>query len=252
MRTNIMANLLEVVARNEHRQAASVQIFELGAVFEPHELPLNAQPGEKPTMGIALMGDVLRSGWGEPSREVDFFDLKGLTEAALKELDVHVSIEVLNHPSFHPGRSAQIVFEGETVGIFGEVHPEVLDGFDISRRVYIAEIALASLLGKQTEITFTSIPRYPAVHRDIAFLAPSDVTANDINEVISHHGGELLKDYRLFDVYQGAQIPEGYRSLAYAFVFQAPDRTLTEPEVEQVLSGIMAELKEQYGVKLRG
>lgn len=252
LRTNLMVNLLELVARNERRQAASVQVFELGSVFVPQELPLTAQPEEKTTLGIALMGEVHRTGWGEPSRQVDFFDLKGLVEAALEVLGVEYSIEAGSHPALHPGRSAQVVVEGETVGVLGEIHPDVTDAFDIAHRVYVAELGLETLLGKAAATTFTPIPRYPAVHRDIAFLAPAEVTAEDIERVITHHGGELLKEYRLFDVYQGAQIPEGYRSLAYAFVFQASDRTLKEAEVESVLNELMTQLKGQYGVKLRG
>lgn len=252
MRTNLMVNLLELVARNERRQASSVQVFEIGAVFLPQELPLNAQPEEKTTLGIALMGEVHRTGWGEPSRQVDFFDLKGLVEAIFKELGIQCTIGAGSHPALHPGRSAAVVFEGETVGVFGEVHPDVLDAFDITHRVYVAELELESLLGKAAATTFTPIPRFPAVHRDIAFLAPVEVTAEDIERVIALHGGELLKAYRLFDVYQGSQIPEGYRSLAYAFVFQASDRTLTEAEVENVLDELMTKLKEQYGVRLRG
>ena len=182
------------------------------------------------------MGEVHRTGWGEPSRQVDFFDLKGLVEATLEVLGVEYSIEAGSHPALHPGRSAKVVVEGETVGVFGEIHPDVTDAFDIAHRVYVAELGLETLLGKAAATTFTPIPRYPAVHRDIAFLAPAEVTAEDIERVITLHGGELLKEYRLFDVYQGAQIPEGYRSLAYAFVFQASDRTLKEAEVENVLT----------------
>ena len=153
-----MVNLLELVARNERRQAASVQVFELGSVFVPQELPLTAQPEEKTTLGIALMGEVHRTGWGEPSRQVDFFDLKGLVEAALEVLGVEYSIEAGSHPALHPGRSAKVVVEGETVGVLGEIHPDVTDAFDIAHRVYVAELGLETLLGKAAATTFTPIP----------------------------------------------------------------------------------------------
>lgn len=253
LRTTLLPNLLEVLARNARRQAASVRLFEIGSVFHPKALPLTTQPQERPTLGIALMGEQSRTGFGDPEREVDFYDLKGLVEAALAVLGVAWRpVAVSDYEPFHPGRCAGIECDGVVVGHFGEVHPDVLDAFDISRRALVAEIALSPLLGRRTEIRYSPIPRHPAVQRDLALLAPLELSAERIERVIRQEGEPLLQDVHLFDVYQGKQVPAGYRSLAYALVIQAPDRTLTDDEVLSVQQRILARLESDCGVRVRG
>lgn len=252
LRTNVVTGLIEVVGRNLRRQNDTVRIFEIGAVYRPKELPLTSQPREVPTLGIALTGEAPRTGWGDSVREVDFYDVKGLVEAVMAELGLDARLERSAHPSLHPGRAADVWVDDRLVGRMGELHPDVLEAFDIPQRVYVAELSLGDLYGRARQIRFRPLPKYPAVQRDIAFLAPLGVPAEDIERVMKAEGGELLVGHRLFDVYQGKQIPEGYRSLAYSLTFQSPERTLTDDEVAQVQQQILAALEARYGVRLRG
>lgn len=251
LRTTLIPNMLELLSRNLRRQVQSVYVFEIGAVFRTERLPLQAQPDERPTLAIGLTGEAPSRGWGDPARPVDFFDLKGLVEAALDVLGVEGKVAPFQHPAFHPGRCAAVFVGGERVGVLGEVHPEVLARFEIEQRAYVAELDLRPLLGRVRTPVFKPIPRYPALRRDLALLAPEHVPAEQIARILLEEGAPLLTKLELFDVYVGAQVPAGYRSLAYALEWQAPDRTLTEQEIGAVQERILNKLQE-LGVVPRG
>lgn len=251
LRTTLMPGLLELLARNLRRQITSLHVYELGSVFLPKSLPLMSQPEERPALGIALMGQVRSMGWGIPQRNVDFYDLKGIVEAALQVLGVKATVRQGSHPALHPGRTAEIVVDGQVVGIMGEVHPDVLESFDIDRRAYLAEIDLEPLLGHATLPVAKPLPRYPAIRRDLALLAPTDVPAQKVADIIQSEGAPLLRRLQLFDVYQGAQVPDGYRSLAYSLEWLNPERTLTDQEIQPVLDRILQKLEQECGVRVR-
>lgn len=252
LRTTLVPNLLELVSRNVRRQVTSLHVYELGSIYTPESLPLEAQPDERPTLGVAMVGEAQRTGWGERPRDVDFFDMKGIVEAVLQTLGVSGSFQPGTHPALHPGRSADLVVDGQRVGFLGELHPAVLERFEIDRRAYVAQVDLEPLLGRAQLPVATQLPRHPAIRRDLALLAPIDLPAQTIANTIAAVGAPLLRRLELFDVYQGAQVPEGYRSLAYALEWQTPERTLTDQEITAVQQRILSQLEQEYGVRVRG
>ncbi len=251
LRTTLLPNMLDVLQHNAKRQHPDLQIFEVGSIFIPDQVPLKELPDERLTLGIALMGSYPRE-WGFPAREVDFFDLKGLVEALMDGLGLSCEWEAAEGPGFHPGRCASVAAQGVKVGILGEIHPEAAANWDLPSRVYAAELDLDKILSLVTgQKRMTKLPRYPFVARDLALLAPEEVPAQRILEVIQAAGADLIKEVTLFDVYQGPQVPDGHRSLAYSILYQAEDRTLTDEEVEAVQSRIITQLKEELGITLR-
>ncbi|NLA58747.1 MAG: phenylalanine--tRNA ligase subunit beta [Firmicutes bacterium] len=251
LRTTLIPNMLNVLQYNAQRQHQDLQIYEVGSVFIPRQLPLHELPEERLTLGVALMGEYPRE-WGLPAREVDFFDLKGVVEALLDGLELGCEWEAAETPGFHPGRCASVAVQGVKVGIVGEIHPEAAAHWDLPSRVYAAELDLDKILLLITgEKRIEKLPRYPFVARDLALLAPQDVPAQHILEVIQAAGKDLIKGVTLFDVYQGPQVPAGYRSLAYSILYQAEDRTLTDEEVEAVQNRIITHLKDELGITLR-
>lgn len=251
MRTTILPGLLQAAATNVRRQNQHVRLFELGKVYIPQELPLTGLPKEKWTLGIIMSGTAPNQVWGESSRTVDFYDLKGLIEAVAETLQIEAVINAATHPALHPGRTAEVTVDGVVAGHFGELHPKVAEAHDLKGRVYVAELDLEPLFSATPSVRrYRPLSRYPAVDRDLALLAPDSVPAEEVEAIIWREGGEYLRRIELFDVYQGKQVPEGYRSLGYTMTFQAEDRTLTDKEIAQVHAGLEAALAER-GVTVR-
>ena len=251
LRTTLIPHLLDVARHNARHQQADLQIFQLGAVYIPRRLPMEEQPSELQTLGIALMGHYPRE-WGFAPREVDFFDLKGLLEAIFHKLGVECQWEVAQYPGFHPGRCAAARLGDTRIGILGEIHPEVGSEWELPARAYVAEINLELILPLVSQaVRAERLPRFPAVARDLALVAPETITAQQILETIQASGSDLVQDITLFDVYQGRQIPAGYRSLAYSIRYQAPDRTLTDSEIQAAEDAIMLRLQSELGIGRR-
>ncbi|MBC7105821.1 MAG: phenylalanine--tRNA ligase subunit beta, partial [Firmicutes bacterium] len=196
-----------------------------------------------------------RGSWNQAPLPMDFYFLKGALEAVLQVLGIPgvLFLPESGHPAFHPGRTARLVHEGLELGIVGELHPAVCEGFSLPVRVVGAEVNLELLLDRASlRRTYRELPRHPAVERDLAVVVPEDAPAAEIVAAIREVGGDLLEDVRLFDVYRGRPVPEGRRSLAFHLVFRAPDRTLQEEEVGPLVAEITARLGERFGAVLRG
>jgi len=252
MRTTLLGSLLEVV-RDNLRFRDRVAVFEVGRVYLPREGEL--LPEEPHRLGIALTGPRYPLSWltSEP-QEMDFFDLKGVVEELLAHLGVEEALfEPAQHPTFHPGRTARLLIEGQDVGILGEVHPLVREAFDIpEQRVGLAELDLDRLMELTRAVrAFRPPSRFPAVVQDIAVVVDEDVPAYEVRQVILRAGGELLRQAVLFDVYRGDPIPPGKKSLAYSLAYQAPDRTLTDEEVGRIRARILEALTREVGGTLR-
>ncbi|NMB45004.1 MAG: phenylalanine--tRNA ligase subunit beta [Firmicutes bacterium] len=251
LRTSLAPHLLEVLQHNAQRQHSDLQIFEIGSVYVPDRLPLDKQPEERLSLGIALMGEYPRE-WGYAPRTADFFDLKGLVEVVFDKLGLSCEWENGESPALHPGRCAAIKLGDTQVGIIGEVHPAVSGNWELPSKAYIAELSLESIIPHvSAHKRVDRLPRYPAVARDLALLVPDTIPAQRILEVMHAAGGDLVKQITLFDVYEGRQIPFGYRSLAYSILYQAADRTLTDGEVEAVEDGIITHLETELGITRR-
>lgn len=253
MKTTLMGGVLQTVAGNLARKNDDLRIYELGAVYRPHRLPLAELPAEPPMLCGALCGKRTDLAWNQPRDMVDFYDAKGAVEALLEKLGITgYEVRPGEYAAMHPGKTALFLKNGELLGAAGEAHPKVLDAFSLGRPVYLFELDIAQLVKHAVLIgAYRSLPRFPAVARDLAVIVPQAVAAGEAAAAIAAAGGELLAGVRLFDMYTGEQVPAGAKSLAFALTFQAPDRTLTDDEVEGHYGRIVAHLETALGAKLR-
>ena len=241
MRTTILPNLLEVISRNYNRKIEDGQFFELSKIYIADKLPLEGLADERETLTVGMYG------------KMDFYDLKGVIENLLSELNVEkYRILPSNHDSFHPGRIAELLINNKRVGWLGEVHPDVLDNYDIPVRVYMAELNFDEIVKSCSDaITYKPLPKYPSVARDIAIVVSDEITAGQIEEIIRNKGGKLVEEIKLFDVYKGSQIEEGYKSMAYSIVYRSEEKTLNEEDISKVHNKILSSLENQVGAALR-
>ncbi len=240
MRTQLTTSMLTVLATNINKKIADGRFFEISKRFVPKALPLTEQPEELPTMSIGIYGE-----------NEDFFTLKGMIEAVCKIFGAHTMYERSAEPYLHPGRQALIKANNKVIGTFGEVHPAVASAYGIEARVYVAEIKLDILLTiEKRKTTYKPLPKFPAVERDFAMLVDADLPVGDIERAITSGAGRLLEKIELFDVYQGAQIPDGKKSVAYSVWLRSADSTLSDKEIDDVNTKIIKKL-ESIGAKLR-
>ncbi len=247
LRTRVLPGLLHTAARNQRWGTGSVSIFEVGTVFR------SADPvEERRQVGLVLCG-AAGVGWTADDRALDVLDVRGVVEALFEDLGVEgwTLGESLDEP-FHPGRSATIRLEDRPVGLMGELHPRKASSLDIEGRVAVAELELEPLRAAAArELRLVEVPRFPPVRRDVAFVIDEDVPAGIVQATLEAAGGDLLDRSVLFDVFRGGAIPEGRKSLAFALEFRAPDRTLTDEEVEPRVTDIVDRLRADLGAELR-
>ena len=240
MRTQLTTSMLTVLATNINKKIADGRFFEISKRFVPKSLPITEQPEELATMSIGIYGE-----------NEDFFTLKGLIEAVCKVFGAHTQYERSAEPYLHPGRQALIKANNKEIGTFGEVHPAVAAAYGIDTKVYVAEIKLDVLLTiEKRKTTYKPLPKFPAVERDFAMLVDKEVPVGTLERAISSGAGRLLEKIELFDVYEGAQIPEGKKSVAYSVWLRSADSTLSDKEIEDVNNKIIKKL-ESVGAELR-
>lgn len=247
MRTTVIPSLLEVVGRNLSHQNENLRFFEIGRVF-----PFQGDDREERVVVSGIMtGLRYRKSWNLPADDLDFFDVKGVVEGLLEGVGVSASfISNESIPFLHPGKSASISVNGLDAGILGEMHPDVMAGFDIKGRAYVFEIELGHVLELVRTVSFAHIPKFPAVYRDIAIVVDNDIPAARVYKAIKGVD-PLVEDVFLFDLYQGKHIPEGKKSMAYSIRYQAHDRTLREEEVNSLHERVLSAIKENVGGALR-
>lgn len=252
LRQTLMNTTLETVARNL-RFTDRVAIFEIARVYLP--VPGEPLPEEPTRVAVALTGPREPRSWlANESTAFDFYDLKGVVETLAEHLGIAaLSFEPTEHPTFRPGRVALVCLGGEGIGVLGEVHPLVADAFDISGRgVYLAEIDLEALLaGAAPTERYEPISPMPAVKEDLAVLVSEGVPSDRVAAVIREAAGELLTDLVLFDVYRGAQVGEGRKSLAYSMAFQSMTKTLTSEETAKIRERIIRRLADELDAQVR-
>ncbi|MDX1995356.1 MAG: phenylalanine--tRNA ligase subunit beta [bacterium] len=252
LRHSVLVNLLEN-ARANARYSPRQQVFEIGSVYfvqEGQELP-----DEPRRLGLLMTGPRTTTAWlGGDSETINFYDLKGVVEGLLEGLHVpNVRYARAEHPTFHPGRSARVFSSDTEIGTFGELHPLVAQAFELTAApVLAAEIDLDLLLDTaQIEFVVRPLPLTPPVLEDVALIVAENVTAAEVEAVIRQAGGDLLKSVVLFDVYRGAPIPAGQKSLAYSLTYQTDDKTLTDKEVAKVRKAIISAAEHRLGATLR-
>lgn len=243
MRTTTINGMLTALANNYNRRNESASLYELSYVYLPKDADITELPDERMQLTIGMYGDV------------DFYHVKGVVETLLDRLGIYEGYEYNPDASInylHPGRQAKITIDTKDLGIIGEVHPDVADNYNIDTRVYLAVIDMPVLVKKSSlERSFEPLAKYPAVNRDLALIAKEEVLVGQIEAIIKQRGGKILKDIKLFDVYTGSQIKEGYKSLAFALTFRANDHTLKEKEISKTMNKILNGLEYNLDVKLR-
>ncbi len=242
MRTSTLNGVLQSLSTNFNRRNESAYLFELSKVYIPEELPLTKLPKEPKLLTVGLYGD-----------NADFYYIKGVIEQLFIRFGLDLSFSRANSadlPYMHPGRTANFSVGSRIVGYLGELHPRVAGNYEIETKVYVACVELDVLFEEMiTNRTYTPLPKFPGVTRDLAILVEDSVLAADIAQAISKNA-KLLTGIKLFDVYKGKQIDEGYKSMAYSLTFRAADRTLTDDEINKEMDKILKSLKE-IGSKIR-
>ncbi|MDO4275768.1 MAG: phenylalanine--tRNA ligase subunit beta [Eubacteriales bacterium] len=242
MRTTTLNGMLTSLATNYNRRNKDVRLYELGNVYRPKSLPLTELPEERMHFTLGMYGNG------------DFFDMKGVCEEYFEKVGMKAKMTydpASGKPYLHPGRQANMVYEGKVVGYLGEVHPIVADTYDIGEKAYVAVIDILTVLEFASfSHKFTGIAKYPAVTRDLSLVVPKDVLAGQIEAVLEQRGGKILESCQLFDIYEGSQIKAGYKSMAYSVVFRAHDKTLEENEITAAMKKILNGLT-SLGIELR-
>lgn len=241
MRTTLIPNMMEVVQRNSNRGVDEATLYEIGNTFIPKEQPVTQEPYEKLKVCMGMYG------------KYDFYDLKGIVEGVLSRLGISAILKpVIDNPVFHSGRTAAMYVNDEYIGIYGEASPNTLESYGLDHKVYLAEIDVEKLLKyRDTNWKYTALPKYPAMVRDIAVIVKDEVLAGDMIEVIKGANSHLIESVKIFDVYKGEHIEEGYKSCAFSVTYRNKERTLKEKEVENIHNQILSELSKKFDAKLR-
>ena len=241
MRTIALPSMLEILSRNSAYHNKAAKLYEVAKIY----LPVEGQPlPEEPKMLV----------FGSYGEGETFFKLKGEIEAVFAGLRLKKAsyTAVKNNPSYHPGRCASITIDGVEVGVMGQVHPLVAKNYGIDTEVYCAELSFSKLLDlRLPDATYTPLPKYPTVSRDLALICDEAVTVADVEDVITASAGKLLRKIQLFDIYRGVGVPEGKKSMAFSLELRADDRTLTDSDSEGVVSKVLASLKDRLNASLR-
>jgi phenylalanyl-tRNA synthetase beta chain len=245
MRTTLLGGLVQTLKANLNRGESRVRVFEIGRCFESAEADVGAQPER--IAGLAY-GSRWPEQWAEKSAPVDFFDAKGDVEALASPREL--SFEAGSHPACHPGRSAVVRLQGETVGFVGELHPRLQQKYDLPLAPVVFELRVAPLLAGAFP-RFGGISRMPAVRRDVAFLVAEATPVGTILEAVRGRVPAFVRAVEVFDQYRGKGVEIGKKSLALRVVMQDTDRTLTDSEVEAVVASIREQLNEQFQAKPR-
>ena len=242
MRTISLNGMLTSLATNYNRRNKDVRLYELGNVYLPKQVPVTELPEERMQFTLGMYG------------EGDFFTMKGVIEEFLYKAGMKLKPEYdpeAGKPFLHPGRQANVVYDGTVIGYLGEVHPTVAANYAIKERVYVAVLDMPEIVSRASfDHKYEGIAKFPAAARDISMVVPKKVLAGDIEKIFDEKGGQFLEKYDLFDIYEGAQIKPGYKSIAYSLSFRAKDRNLEDADITGAMDQIVKAL-EHVGAELR-
>ena len=244
MRTSALPSMLDILGRNRANRNDVVRLYEIAKIYLKPVDDSNGRYAREPKI-LSL---------GAYGGGMDFYKLKGAVESILEAMRIEGAeyAAVRDNPSYHPGRCASVSVSGKTLGVFGQVHPTVQKNYGSDLELYAAELSLDALIENQgAEPTYKALPRFPAVTRDIAVVADRDITVGEIEKTIRVSGGELLRDVRLFDVYEGPGILPGKRSTAYSMTLRSDEGTLTDDHADEVMTNVLTALREKLGAERR-
>ncbi|MCT9513159.1 phenylalanine--tRNA ligase subunit beta [Acinetobacter baumannii] len=249
MRSTLLSSLIPCVQYNLNRQQSRVRFFELGLRFDYQNANSIQDLKQIPTLALVAVGSREPESWHAKPQPMDFFDFKGEVEEILAAGRVKVEYVRSERPWLHPGQSAEILVDGQSIGYLGRLHPSLENELDLST-TWVAELDQAAVLQSYVS-NFTELSRFPSVRRDIALLISDNINVRDIQQLIEKTGGELLGSTWLFDVYTGQGVEEGKRSLAFALLWQHPSRTLEDAEIKSGMDNIIQVLENTYQATLR-
>ena len=242
MRTISLNGMLTSLSTNYNRRNTNVRLYEMGNIYIADKLPLESLPDERMQFTLGAYGDI------------DFFGMKGVVEEFFEAIGIYGKIEYdpkAGKNFLHPGRQALISYNGSVLGYLGEVHPAVADNYELGTKTYIAVIDMPNVLPFASfDRKYVGLAKYPAVSRDISMVVPKEIMVGQIEAMITQRGGKILESLSLFDIYEGSQIKDGYKSVAYNITFRAKDRTLNEDDINGAMKKILNGL-ESLGIELR-
>ena len=234
MKTQALNGMLTSLATNYNRKNKNVRLYEIGNIYIPKALPLTELPDERTQFTLGMYGDG------------DFFTMKGVVEEFFEKAGLGGRITYDpedKKPFLHPGRQADIIYDGVKVGYLGEVHPQVCENYNIGDRVYYADIDMPYIVEHACfDKKYEGIAKFPTSTRDISLVVDKEVLIGTMENAIIKKGGKLLESCELFDIYEGEQVGEGKKSVAFSLVFRAKDRTLSDTEISEIMDKILAEL----------
>ena len=253
VRTCLLTSIMENAVRNFSRKNNDIKLFDVAPVFLPKQLPLTELPEERLMVAGLITGRREEVGWNQGNEMVDFFDMKGIVEELFRALGISkYTVEAGEHFAMHPGKTALFKKGREVIASVGELHPQAAENFGIKQKVYLFEMDLEVLMkytGKSFH--FESLPKYPAIARDLAIVVDEDVASADIERVIAKNGGKHFKDVTLFDVYTGEHVAKGKKSMAFNLQFQSKDKTLTDEEADAAFKNILKAVEKHFAAELR-
>ncbi|KGP71368.1 phenylalanine--tRNA ligase subunit beta [Pontibacillus yanchengensis] len=254
LRLSMIPELLTSASYNIARKQKDIAFYEIGSVYVTEESVLTSQPQEQERLAGVLTGSWLTHPWQQEKKNVDFFVVKGILEGLFTFLDLseNVRFKQATMKGMHPGQTAEVVLNDQSIGYVGQVHPSLQKQFDL-KGTYVYDLNLQAVLDTVTkEENYTPIPRHPSVSRDIALVVDEQVKAGDLQNTILATGQPLVQHVLVFDLYQGEHLPEGKKSLAFTLRYLDPNRTLTDQEVEETHNAILEQVKTTYQAELRG
>ena len=245
MRPTTFPSMMQTLSTNNAKKNKEVGLFDISRVYKDvdNQISKGNTPVEEMVITLGLYGE-----------NVDFYSLKGLVETVLQSASV-LRYEVFaekQNPSYHPGKTAKITVGNDVIAIFGEVHPIVSENYDISNKVYIAEISLDKLVKyAKVDRKYIEVPKYPAVERDIAMVLDEDIEVGQIEKIITKKSKKILEEIKLFDVYRNEKLGLNKKSVAYSLKFRSKDKTLTDDEINSTMNEIVTELEKNLKAELR-
>ena len=252
MRQSILPGLLNAARTNEQRQHGRIRLFEMGHIFNADS---QSETGAKESEKLAIIAGGERDpiDWASQQQQTEFYDLKGDLDALFDRVGIASQIDYkanANHSALHPGRSADIILEGQTIGMIGALHPSAQKHFDLKQTYIIAELSLSALQSRRIPV-FSNMSKFPETTRDLALLVEESVLAGDILKEIREKCGKLLKKCDIFDTYSGGNIKQGYKSLAFSLSLQSDSESLNSEFVDRLINDLLDSLNNKFNAKLR-
>ncbi|WP_047985041.1 phenylalanine--tRNA ligase subunit beta [Ornithinibacillus californiensis] len=251
LRLSVLPELLKTVSYNLARNQSNISLYEIGSIFITDEKELTKQPDEQLRLSGVLTGKWLEHLWQQESKKVDFYVVKGIVEGLFEHLELPLTVKQTKLADMHPGRTAAILLNGKEIGFIGQLHPALEKEMDL-KETYVFDINMEAVLDTHNHVpSYTQIPRYPSVTRDIAFILVNEVNAGDVKTTIEEVGAPLVKQVQVFDLYKGENLPEGKKSVAYSLLYQDPEKTLVDEEVESSYQKVIEAVNEKHGAYVR-